>query len=179
MSERHKQLTLSLSQVQTISLAHNGLGSAIFITTLSHYLPRLANLSLEDNNLRVWKDLDYISGRRGKLEHLRELILKGNPIRELEYQNNRVEKYKTCVMPVVFRSGSEPFFFSEVARRFPSLEMLDQEPVVKIAFDVPLASTSASVPSKLRSGSSSFPSDMMPSFVTGVDGNLISNFLMQ
>ncbi|KAI0346534.1 NTF2-like protein [Trametopsis cervina] len=148
-------------EVQTISLAHNGLGSAIFITTLSHYLPRLANLSLEDNNLRVWKDLDYISGRRGKLEHLRELILKGNPIRELEYQNNRVEKYKT-----------------EVARRFPSLEMLDQEPVVKIAFDVPLASTSASVPSKLRSGSSSFPSDMMPSFVTGVDGNLISNFLM-
>ena len=64
---------------------------------LPHYLPKLANLSLEGNNLSVWKDLDIISGRKGKMEHLRELILKGNPIRELEYQNNRVEKFKRFV----------------------------------------------------------------------------------
>ena len=61
---------------------------------LAHYLPKLANLSLEGNGLAVWKDLDYLSGRRGKMEHLRELILKGNPIRELEYQNNRIDKFK-------------------------------------------------------------------------------------
>ena len=84
-------------QVQTLSLAHNGIASGLMISTLSHYLPRLANLSLEGNQLKVWRDLDCISGKKGKLEHLRELILKGNPVREMEYQNNRVEKYRRCV----------------------------------------------------------------------------------
>lgn len=78
----------------TVSLAHNNISSGVYLQSLYHYLPKLANLSLEGNNLKMWKDLDYISGRRGKLENLRELILKGNPLRELEYQNNRVDKYK-------------------------------------------------------------------------------------
>ncbi|KIP04393.1 hypothetical protein PHLGIDRAFT_31380 [Phlebiopsis gigantea 11061_1 CR5-6] len=149
-------------EIQTLSLAYNGIRIGAVLSTLSHYLPGLANLSLEGNQLKVWRDIDSISGngKRGKLEHLRELILKGNPIRELEYEKNRVEKYK-----------------SEVVRRFPSLEMLDQEAIVKIAFDVPQASTS-SVPVK-QSAATTFPNEMMPSFVTGVDGTLISNFLMR
>lgn len=84
-------------KIQTISLAHNSIQTGLLLSTLSHYLPRLANLSLEGNQLKMWKDLDYIAGKKGKLEHLRELILKGNPIRELEYQNNRAEKYKRYV----------------------------------------------------------------------------------
>jgi nuclear RNA export factor len=143
---------------------------------LNHYLPKLANLSLEGNNLRVWKDLDYISGKKGKLEHLRELILKGNPIREMEYQHNRVEKYKRSVQRAVVLSMIL-IVYSEIARRFPSLEILDQEAVVKISFDTPLASASA--PSVKPPPASSFPAEMMPSFVTGVDGSLISNFLMR
>ena len=147
------------------------------LSTLSHYLPNLANLSLEGNHLKLWKDLDIIgNGKRGKLQHLRELILIGNPIREIEYQNSNVGKYKRCVH--LSGVSSLPHIkHSEVARRFPSLEMLDQEAVVKIAFDVPHASTS-SAPVQ-RSTATSFPSEMMPSFVTGVDGALISNFLMR
>ena len=34
---------------------------------------------------------------RGRLEQLRELILLGNPIRELEYKNNRSATYKRYV----------------------------------------------------------------------------------
>lgn len=147
-------------EIQTMSLAHNAISSGQILSILPHYLPKLANLSLEGNSLKVWKDLDFISGKRGKLEHLRELILKGNPIRELEYQNNRVEKYKT-----------------EIARRFPALEILDQEAIVKIAFDNPQASTSTAAPK--QPAPNAFPTEMMPSFVTGVDGNLISNFLMR
>lgn len=148
----------------------------MLLTTLSHYLPRLANLSLEGNQLKLWKDLDFISGKKGKLEHLRELILKGNPLREVEYQNNRAEKYKRYATHILSRDNSS-FRYSEVARRFPSLEMLDQEAIVKISFDVPQASTSA-VHVK-RSTVTTFPNEMMPSFVTGVDGTLISNFLMR
>lgn len=158
-------------------MAYNGISNGAILSTLSHYLPRLANLSLEGNQLKMWKDLDSIAGKRGKLEHLRELILKGNPIRELEYQNNRAEKYKRCVLLELPNNLRFSLCNSEIARRFPSLEMLDQEAIVKIAFDVPQASTS-SLPVK-RPAATTFPSEMMPSFVTGVDGTLISNFLMR
>lgn len=81
-------------QVQTISLANNNIGSGQLLSTLTHYLPRLVNLSLQKNDLKVWRDIDYLSGRKGKLEHLRELILIGNPLRELELKNGRGDKYK-------------------------------------------------------------------------------------
>lgn len=45
----------------------------------------------------MWKDLDSISqlsDKKDKLLKLRELILIGNPIRDLEYQNNRVDSYR-------------------------------------------------------------------------------------
>ena len=82
------------NQVQTISLANNKLSNGQTIAHLSHYLPNLANLSLQNNNLRLWKDLEYLSGRKGKLKQLRELVLLGNPLREEEYQNGRGEKYR-------------------------------------------------------------------------------------
>jgi nuclear RNA export factor len=87
----------SFIQVRTVSLANNNLQTTHVITTIAHYLPNLANLSLENNNLRVWKDLDSISqlsDKKDKLLKLRELILIGNPIRDIEYQNNRVDNYR-------------------------------------------------------------------------------------
>ena len=83
-----------LVKIETISLAHNGLTSGRMMSTMSHYLPWLKNLSLEGNEFRGWKEVDYISGKRGRLEQLRELILIGNPVRELEYKNNRAALYK-------------------------------------------------------------------------------------
>lgn len=88
---------LNRFQVQTISLANNNIASGQLISTLGHYLPKLANLSLQNNAMKLRRDLDFISGRRGKLEHLRELILAGNPLRELEIQNGRADQYKRCV----------------------------------------------------------------------------------
>lgn len=64
------------------------------LSTLSHYLPKLANLSLQNNDLKTFRDIDYISGRKGKMEHLRELVLIGNPVRELEFKNGRGDKYR-------------------------------------------------------------------------------------
>ncbi|KAI0749554.1 NTF2-like protein [Daedaleopsis nitida] len=147
-------------EVETISLAHNGLTSGRILTTLPHYLPALKNLSLEGNRLNGWKEVDYISGRRGRLEHLRELILTDNPIRELEYKNNRAERYK-----------------SEVVRRFPTLEILDGEPVARVGFDAP--STSTATPARPRTVLTTFAWNMEPSFIAGVDGSMVSNFFMR
>ncbi|KAF8434089.1 hypothetical protein L210DRAFT_3554016 [Boletus edulis BED1] len=146
--------------VQTISLANNKISSGQILSTLSHYLPRLANLSLLNNDLRVWRDIDYLSGRKGKLEHLRELILTGNPLRELEVKNGRGDKYK-----------------SDMARRFPSLVMLDQEAIATIGFDAP-GPSSGPVTEK-RPTATSFPYEMKPSFITGVEDSIISNFLVR
>ncbi|PIL35802.1 transporter [Ganoderma sinense ZZ0214-1] len=147
-------------EIETISLAHNGLTSGRMMSSIAHYLSGLKNLSLEGNSFRGWKELDYISGKRGRLEQLRELILVGNPIRELEYQNNRAAGYK-----------------SEVARRFPSLEILDGEAVTRVGFDAPATSTSS--PSRASSMLSTFAWNMEPSFIAGVDGSLVVNFLMR
>ncbi|KAH7884498.1 hypothetical protein F5I97DRAFT_1812991 [Phlebopus sp. FC_14] len=145
--------------IQTISLANNNIGSGQMLSTLAHYLPQLANLSLQNNNLRVWRDIDYISGKRGKLEHLRELILLGNPLREIEVKNGRADNYK-----------------SAIARRFTSLVMLDQQAIATIAFDAPGPSAPAS---EKRPTATTFPYEMKPSFITGVENTVISNFLVR
>jgi nuclear RNA export factor len=88
---------LMTGQVQTVSLANNNFGSGQIISTLAHYLPDLANLSLQNNNLRVWRDIDYVLGKKDRLNKLRELILIGNPVRELEIQNGRSEKFRRLV----------------------------------------------------------------------------------
>ena len=64
------------------------------VSRLAHYLPKLANLSLENNKLSSERDLDYISGRKGKLESLRELLLVNNPVRDFEFRNNGGDRYK-------------------------------------------------------------------------------------
>ena len=64
------------------------------VSRLAHYLPKLANLSLENNKLSSWRDLDYISGRKGQLESLRELILVNNPVRDFEFRNNCGDRYR-------------------------------------------------------------------------------------
>lgn len=147
--------------VRTISLANNNLQATHVITTIAHYLPNLANLSLENNSLRVWKDLDSISqlsDKKDKLLKLRELILIGNPIRDIEYQNNRVDNYRNNIM-----------------RRFPTLEMLDKEPVTKISFDAP--GTPHPVGSSgSHSMAKDFPAPMQPPLIAGVNGSLITSF---
>lgn len=65
-----------------------------------------------------------------------------------------------------------------MARRFPSLEMLDQEPIQKITFDVQSAESS-SKPIVQSEAPTTFPNDMGSSFVTGVPGNVVSDFLMR
>lgn len=94
---RSTSLVDSRTKVKTISLADNNISNGQILQTLSHYLPAVANLSLQNNKLRTWKDIDYISGRKGKLTDLRELVLLGNPVRELEAQSGRLEQYKRSV----------------------------------------------------------------------------------
>jgi len=144
-------------KVQTLSLANNNL-QGTHLQHLSHYLPDLVNLSLQNNSIRTIRELDLLASRRGKLQHLRELILLGNPVQQESMKQDSVEKYRR-----------------DVTSRFVTLEVLDQVAIAQIAFDRPgPSSTPAPKPT-----ATTFPSEMGPSFVTGVDGAIVSNFLIR
>ncbi|KAF8896554.1 hypothetical protein BD779DRAFT_1496546 [Infundibulicybe gibba] len=145
-------------EIKSLSLANNRLNGH-HLSNLSHYLPRLANLSLQNNQLKAYKDIDILSPRKEKLSRLRELVLIGNPLRETELQKDHGSNYQR-----------------EITRRLPSLEVLDQETLAQISFDVSQPSNTeldAQIPT-----SQTFPCEMGPSFITGVDGTLLSNFLI-
>lgn len=80
-------------QVQTLSLANNNL-KGVHLLYLDRYLPKLRNLSLQGNALKTWNDLDNVGARRDKMKCLRELVLIGTPLRDMEYKNGRGDRYR-------------------------------------------------------------------------------------
>ncbi|KAG8880824.1 nuclear mRNA export, poly(A)+RNA binding protein [Tulasnella sp. 331] len=104
--------------VETLSLAHNHFRNLRQLGHISHYLPNLVNLSLQDNQLGSSKELTYLAGRSGAPSKLQELIFLDNPFRAAAEKN-----------------GNLPTYRSEVSRQFPHLEMLDLTPLLKIGFD--------------------------------------------
>ncbi|KAF9514955.1 hypothetical protein BS47DRAFT_1484802 [Hydnum rufescens UP504] len=95
------------------------------LSYIQHYLPHLANLSLENNQIKTMRDLDGLTSNKSSksaVSEIKELVLKGNPIYQQAAARGDLDKYR-----------------SEISRRFPMLEMLDQEPVARIGFDIPLS----------------------------------------
>jgi nuclear RNA export factor len=57
--------------------------------------------------------------------------------------------------------------------------MLDQEPIATMVFDAPTASASTSAPTVQQPSPTMLPNEMGPSFITGVDGAVVSSFLLK
>ncbi|KAJ4480005.1 hypothetical protein J3R30DRAFT_3701151 [Lentinula aciculospora] len=146
-------------QVQSLNLAKNRLNGQ-HLSQLSHYLPGLVNLSLQDNDIRTYRDLDFISGKKDKLTGLKELLLAGNPLRD-EMMQKDAEQFK-----------------NEVSRRFPSLLTLDGQPIAQISFDVS-REPNKPLTTALEPSSTTFPAEMSGSLIVGVDGALLSTFLVR
>ncbi|KAF9026032.1 NTF2-like protein [Hymenopellis radicata] len=147
--------------VTKLDLSNNHL-AAEHLTLLAHYLTSLDALSLKDNDIRSFKELEHVTGRAGKerFSNLQELMLGGNPLHVQQYEKGHQDSYK-----------------AEVVRRFPTITMLDQEPMALIVFDTPSSSTSAVTVSK--PSATSFPVEMQSSNISGVSGDLVTNFLFR
>ncbi|KAI7903631.1 uncharacterized protein BX663DRAFT_507144 [Cokeromyces recurvatus] len=100
------------ANVVTVSFARNHLKNVQPISTLAQYLPNVQNLSFQDNLIKEYDSLEALSGT-GKLRHLRELLLTGNPLRESEIKQR----------------GNDRAYMRNIVKRFPSLVMLDGVPV--------------------------------------------------
>jgi len=65
-----------------------------------------------------------------------------------------------------------------MARRFVSLTLLDQEAIAAISFDAP-GTSGPSAPVPKGPTATTFPAEMGPSFITGIEGSIVGNFLMR
>ncbi|KAF8339792.1 uncharacterized protein EI90DRAFT_3151245 [Cantharellus anzutake] len=147
----------------TLSLANNRFVDTRNLDYIQHYLPQLANLSLENNKIANFNALDGLTSNRKSeiaVSGIKELVLTGNPVKE---------KLSSTAEIITYRS--------EVARRFPMLQMLDQQPIIPITFDVPLSFTAAL--SKPESLSDSFPVGIQGNLFGGQVDQMTGNFLTQ
>lgn len=144
--------------VQTLSLANNNIQSGKDISSIGMFLPNLANLSLANNQLKSMDDIRQLTRERHKLDFLRELVLTGNPIKGNDPTNT--EQYRR-----------------DILKRFPALEMLDNERIVKVGFDAPTVHANPSHHLTPTPTTNTFARPMASSFVAGVDGGLVSEFL--
>ncbi len=105
--------------VVSVNLESNKLKDVNGVTLLAQTFPKLKNLSLANNDIKRYRDLEAWAAK-GKLANLHELIMAGNPLRELEVQKGKEVEYR-----------------SEMTRMFPHLKLLDGQPVAQgISFDV-------------------------------------------
>ncbi|WFD33645.1 nuclear mRNA export, poly(A)+RNA binding protein [Malassezia cuniculi] len=101
--------------ISALSLADNGLTSLQPLSTLSQYIPKLASLSLERNEIRQVRDLDALTSRKFPLAELHELLLAGNPLQTSALAAKNEEGYRR-----------------DVLAKFPSLRLLDRRPVSEV-----------------------------------------------
>ncbi|KAJ3153566.1 nuclear mRNA export, poly(A)+RNA binding protein [Geranomyces variabilis] len=126
-----KMISQQCPEIETLSLASNQLTTLQPFSALPSFLPKLTALSLGDNLLRSLRDIEPLKGT--DLPLLRELVLAGNPVRERELAK--------AAGLVVFRSN--------IKKLFPSIDMLDMEPVVgDITFAVDALSMDLPLPTK-------------------------------
>jgi nuclear RNA export factor len=81
----------------TLSLANNNFTHTASLSYIQHYLPHLANMSLENNQIRTMRDLDGLTSNKSSkssVSEIKELVLKGNPICQLAAARGDLEKYR-------------------------------------------------------------------------------------
>ena len=148
----------------TLSLAGNALSSLQPLATLGQYLPKLANLSLERNELRWVRDLDVLASKRHGLHALQELLLVGNPM-----QQNAVD------------AGNDDGYRRDVLAKFPSLRILDRRPVSDVEHGFSQLfrgrSSKKAGPEAAQVPLRNFPLQLKPGFVDGDAAQVVPEFL--
>ncbi|KAI8998170.1 hypothetical protein BC832DRAFT_566370 [Gaertneriomyces semiglobifer] len=118
-----KLISTMFPNVETISFASNDLVSLEPFSMLPQYVPNIRALSFQDNRLRSYRDIEPLKG--SSFGNLRELLFTGNPV----------------VKHQLSKPGGDIEYRSTIKSMFPSIEVLDMQPVIgDITFAVDTAS---------------------------------------
>lgn len=98
--------------VAILSFADNNLRNLQYLSALPDFLPNIEALSLANNQIVGFRDIEYLDGTR--LQKLRELNLQGNPIYRKVENTDRKADYR-----------------SNISSKFPSLANLDGEDLLR------------------------------------------------
>ncbi|TPX30156.1 hypothetical protein SmJEL517_g06215 [Synchytrium microbalum] len=108
----------SCPQVQTISFASNKFRTLEPVSKLPEYVPNIAALSFENNPIDRYRDLEFLKG--ADLKSLREVCFLETPLRKKELAS----------------SGGDLKYRSKITAIFPTINMLDTQPILsEISFD--------------------------------------------
>ncbi|KAJ1948362.1 nuclear mRNA export, poly(A)+RNA binding protein [Linderina macrospora] len=142
----------------TINLANNALHSLKPVADLGFRFSKLRNLSLANNALSNFRELDCLSakGSTDPLRELVELILEGNPMRDQELA--RVPDGST--------------YINEIHQRFPTVSMLDMNPVTPVAQP---GSAPRNTGSTAAAKNKKLPFPTKPSFVENTEIEQLAN----
>lgn len=95
-------------QPESISFANNSFTTLSSLHLLPKFLPQLKNISFQNNELRLWKDLEAIIPHDPKhkeaVSSIREIILMGNPVHDQEVAKGDLTVYRRCA------HATEPHF---------------------------------------------------------------------
>lgn len=132
------------NQVVSLSLANNSLTSILPLSPylLTTYLPNIVNISLASNSLGRIRDVDCLSASHAQRKNennkprgwpgLREMVLTGNPLVESGLRELAYRSYVLCHYGATYPQGADLFHWMsdrEIARKFPALTQLDQQPI--------------------------------------------------
>ncbi|KAJ3022417.1 nuclear mRNA export, poly(A)+RNA binding protein [Thoreauomyces humboldtii] len=106
-----KMISELCPNVETINLSSNRLTTLQHFSDFRNFLPNVTALSFQDNDIKSLSDVEPLNGP--DLEQLRELVLTGNPL--------QINAFAKPGAGVVYRS--------DIKKLFPSIELLDMEPV--------------------------------------------------
>jgi nuclear RNA export factor len=92
-------------QPESISFANNNFTTLSSLHLLPKFLPQLKNISFQNNELRMWKDLEAIIPHDPKhkeaVSSIREIILMGNPVHDQEVAKGDLTVYRRCAHATV------------------------------------------------------------------------------
>ena len=142
--------------VVSISFASNHISSLEFFSDLFSHIPKLENVSFQNNNL---KNIDDLRGFRGKdFTLLRELILDGNPImtKVLSKPGSETSFLKYFLVFIC----TNHIFCSNMKKLFPTLKILDGQAMPENIVETMGSSQGSSLPLSVKSGFSDSPESL-------------------
>ncbi|KAJ3221287.1 nuclear mRNA export, poly(A)+RNA binding protein [Clydaea vesicula] len=117
-----KIISEAFPEVECITLEENQISSLSTLVSLPQRIPNIISLSLKNNNIKNFKDLEKLPGK--SLKRLKQLKLDGNPIKE-NFFRNKMKLSKSGLRNPGDEEEAKLNFYNFAKKIFPTILSLD------------------------------------------------------